>query len=142
MNTARILGWAGTGHRQFLFFAGDEAAPFGYGELNDMPERRDQLWVGHLLLSPAARGRALGVACVQALAARGFEQFAAERVILVVVPENAAAVRCYLRAGFVNCGEEWKQSPAGGAPYRLLRMTMDRTRYAQLRDMGQMIAGD
>lgn len=131
LTAAKIIGWGGLERRQFVFHppCGD---PIGYAELNDMPGRADQQWIGHMLLDPEARGRSLGIACVQALLRVAFHHLASGFVLLVVVPENDRAIRCYLRAGFIHAGDEWKRHPLSGEPYRLLRMVIDRARYARL----------
>lgn len=135
----KVIAWAGPGRRQFLFrmeasepqsSAFATSAPFAYGELNDMPDRPEQKWIGHFVLDPDARGRSIGTACVQALLDHAFDDLAAREVILVVVPANRRAIQCYARAGLDHRGEELKR--LASTTIRLLRMGIDRSRYREL----------
>lgn len=137
LSVQQVLDWGGRGHRQFLLHVASEPAPIAYGELNDMPGTPGAVWLGHILLDPALRGRGVGLACVRALVMLAFDELAAQQIILVVVPDNDAAIGCYLRAGFVHRGDEWKTPTDGRPAYRLLRMTLDRDRFFRLCALGE-----
>lgn len=130
---AKVIAWGAPTHRQWLFRHAPDTAAFGYGELNDMPNQPNQKWIGHLLLAPAARGRSFGVRCVRRLVCMAFDALDADQVLLVVVPANQRAVRCYARAGLEYLGEEWKRRPRLSLPYRLLRMGITHEKFVRTR---------
>lgn len=81
----------------------DDGAPVAYGEVwHDRGEGEAEL--ARLIVEPGHRGRGLGVALVRELSARatavGFDD-----VWVRVVPDNAPAIACYRRAGFVRTTE-------------------------------------
>jgi RimJ/RimL family protein N-acetyltransferase len=129
----KVRQWTARGGRPLMFAESADSAPIAYGEINDMPGHPEQKWIGHLIVSARHRGRSVGVACVDAMLAMAFDVQGGEEVLLVVLPHNAAAVRCYLRAGFVHRGEEWKRRGGVGRAYRLLRMGIERSVYERLR---------
>jgi RimJ/RimL family protein N-acetyltransferase len=53
-------------------------------------------------------------------------------VILVVLPNNVRAVRCYLKAGLTQRGEEWKREPWSSGPYRMVRMGIERAGFERI----------
>jgi ribosomal protein S18 acetylase RimI-like enzyme len=80
-----------------------------YGEVwHDAEE--DEAELARLVVDPAARGRGAGRALVSALLERALGAGFAD-VFLRVRPDNAAALRCYLAAGFVtvdaDAAAEW-----------------------------------
>ena len=126
LTAAKVLAWnKGEGEAFVLLLRGDPW-PHGYGELNRMSNRKGHFWIGHIVVRPDRRRRGFGAALVRLLLARAFEHRRADRVSLIVFPDNRAAIRCYDRVGFVKTGEErhpfagWRTSP------RLWRMEMDR----------------
>ena len=130
LTSAMVIEWGvALGHRAFGFEAGESHRLIGYGELNDMPNRHDQMWIGHVLIDPPLRGRSLGQRVVRRLLDHAFEQCGAREVVLVVVPENAPAIRCYEAAGMSVVAEEFRRNPHTQATYRLLRMNVGRWEY-------------
>lgn len=115
-----------------LLWLSSESRPVGYAELNEMPSRADQLWVGHFILNPKFRGRGLGLRFAEALLARAFVELGACDVLLVVFPGNTAAIRCYERAGFVSLGREDKYFETTGRRHEFLRMGIHVARYRKL----------
>jgi ribosomal protein S18 acetylase RimI-like enzyme len=95
------------------------------------------MWIGHFLVDPMERGRLRGVRFAQALLARAFTNHAASEVLLVVLPDNAVAIRCYERAGFVIVGEERKYFETTRREHRFLRMGIQRDRYRKLVSAGK-----
>lgn len=134
LTAEKVMAWGGPAHRQYVLIAAGETVPLGYAELNDMPHRPQQKWIGHLLLDPARRGTGLGRACVAALLIEAFERLEAEAVVLVVSPSNEPAVACYRGAGLVTLGEEWKRAPWSPTAHKLLRMGIDRRGYEHVRN--------
>ena len=105
-----------------------DASPIGYAELNPMRGRLDQYWMGHVLLQPASRGCGLGVRFVAALLDWARDDLRAERVSLVVFPNNAPAIACYRRVGMTLVGEEYHTLPRMRSKCRLLRFERELTR--------------
>jgi len=134
----KVTAWGQERRGRYLFWSQSSARPAGYAELNEMPDCRQQLWIGHFLLNPACRGRALGLRFAQALLARAFLECDATDVSLVVFPDNTRAVRCYQRAGMVATDRERKYFPATGRECLFLRMGMDRRRFIRLAQTGEM----
>jgi len=122
LTEAKVLGWIESGRRPFLFTREEERLPLGYGELNAMRGRVDHLWLGHVVVRPDQRGKGTGGALVAALLAEAFGPQAVTRVSLIVFPDNTAALQCYVRAGFVQVGEEWHRFGRSGPKQRLLRL--------------------
>ncbi len=117
-----VLGWRVPGHEPFAMTVPGAATPAGYGELNRLADLHRQYWIGHVVVDPAQRGRGHGMHLTRLLLREAFEQRGAQRVTLVVFPENQAALACYRAAGFHDDGEEWHTFPAYGARVRLLRL--------------------
>jgi GNAT superfamily N-acetyltransferase len=111
-----------------------------YGELNRMSGRPDQMWIGHLIVNPAFRGRGVGRRFTQALLARAFQECGAAEVLLLVFPQNRAAVRCYERCGMVVAGQEHKSFPVTRSRHLFLRMSIHVSRFERLVREGRMPA--
>jgi RimJ/RimL family protein N-acetyltransferase len=135
----KVVDWAEQGRsRRFLFWNDPQSGPIGYAELNPMPNDPRLLWIGHFVVDPAWRGRSLGSSLAGALLATAFRHYRATEVVLVVVPENVAAVRCYERAGFMPTGRESKFFKTTQREYTFLRMSLLRARYRQLAAAGRL----
>ena len=85
--------------RGYLLY--EDAEPVAYGEIwDDAEEAESEL--AHLIVHPAARGRGLGRALVHSLVPlAGFDA-----LLMRVHPDNSAARRCYVGAGFAVVDEE------------------------------------
>jgi ribosomal-protein-alanine N-acetyltransferase len=132
LTVEKIDGWSRADQHRFLLWNAPLARPIGYAELDFLSATRDQMWIGHLILDPQVRGCGLSVTFTAALLEQAFERFEAHRVLLLVFPENTAAVRSYVRAGFVSDGYERRQFTPDEAEFALLRMALDRSRYRRL----------
>lgn len=84
----------------------------GYGELW-VDHAAGEVEVARLIVRPPARRRGVGLALTRLLLARARERHSDYDVFLRVRPENATAVRVYLRAGFQRVdaaiAREWNQ---------------------------------
>lgn len=122
--TAQIIReWGGAGHRQRVLL-GAAGAPVAYGEINALDAGVGRYWLGHLIVDPARRGEGLGVCLTRALIDHAFTCCAAQRVVLVVLPSNTPAVRCYRAAGMLADGHEVHYFAAYGRRERLIRFAM------------------
>ena len=131
--TARdITGWRKPGHQPFLLLDATNGTPVGYGELNELTGVPGNYWLGHLLVDPEQRGRGFGIALTRRLLERAFVHAGATRVTLVVFPENAAAVRCYERAGMRRDGYEAHHFEIYNRREQLLRMAADYTTLSRI----------
>ncbi|HVP09849.1 MAG TPA: GNAT family protein [Phycisphaerae bacterium] len=140
LTTEKVIAWGKPGGRRFLFWKAGSPAPIGYAELNNMSERPDQMWIGHFLVDPVHRGHRHGTRLAQTLVAMAFSRLAARDVLLVVFPDNAAAIRCYHRAGMTPMGHERKFFEATGRQHVFLRMGIGATRFRALVAAGQLPA--
>lgn len=138
LTAAKVAAWGEERRERFLLWNGRDDTPIGYAELNEMPKTRDQMWIGHFVLDPACRGQSWGVRFAQALLARAFAERLATDVLLVVIPENLRAIRCYQRAGMINLGQERKHFKSTGREYLFNRMGISRGRFKKLTGQGQM----
>ncbi len=134
----KIIDWGRERHQRLLFWEETASSPIGYAELNEMPSRADQRWIGHFILNPACRGRGLGFRFAEALLARAFVELSATDVLLVVFPDNAAAIKCYERAGLVALGKERKHFETTGFDHVFLRMGIHVARYRRLVQTGSL----
>jgi len=136
LSAAKVAKWGERAEHRLLFWHDTCVDPIGYGELNKMPADPDQMWIGHCILDPAVRGRGFGERFVHALLTRAFDALAAQAVVLVVFPENAAAIRCYLKNGMVITGREEKYFKSTRRRHEFLRMGIDRNHFVRLRAAG------
>lgn len=134
----KVLAWGQERRERFLLWNGRDEFPIGYAELNEMPKTRDQLWIGHFMLDPARRGCGWAVRFAQALIARAFVERQATDVLLVVVPDNDRAIRCYQRAGMIDQGQERKHFKATRRDFLFNRMAISRGRFRKLAGLGQL----
>jgi len=126
LTAEKVAAWKRPGGEAFVLAMGGDDAPAGYGELNPMRSGCGDLWLGHLIVRPDLRGRGVGTFLSRALLSEAFEQRGADRVSLIVFPDNLAALRCYRRAGFITAGEEHHQFGGAGSTHRLLRLEIAR----------------
>ncbi|MBN1512576.1 MAG: GNAT family N-acetyltransferase [Phycisphaerae bacterium] len=124
----KVLAWVRPNGRAYLGFAGSRDVPCLYGELNPMRTNDEHLWIGHVLADPQCRGRGLGQLFVRGLLESGFGEFCAERISLIVFPDNIPAVRCYERVGFTLRGDEHHRFGPQERSHRMLRYEIDRPR--------------
>lgn len=122
LNEEKVLAWRKPSTSAFTLFRDEWDGPIGYGELNPMRTNTHHLWIGHVILDPSWRGQGLGTAFVELLLSEAYRQHRAERVTLIVFPDNSAAIRCYLRAGFRRKGMEYHRFRQSDPKHSLLRL--------------------
>lgn len=138
LTVGRIEAWTEPDDHAFLFWGDDSRIPLGYGELNQMPHRRNHLWLGHLIIAPSHRRKGWGRRLVAALLEEGFVRLRAKEISLVVFPENVAAIRCYRQCGMRAIGDQYKQFGQAGRQYRMIHMGTTAKDYARwLRAQGE-----
>lgn len=122
----KIRAWIQPGCCPMTLVTPESAAPVAYGEINPMPSSGSEYWLGHLIVDPAARGRGVGRRLAAVLLARAFSRLGAQRVSLVVFPDNQAAIACYRAAGMNEDGYESHGFPAYKRRERLVRLAATR----------------
>ena len=124
LTPAKVTGWTRNRGMALLLFGADESLPCGYGELN--PVRRDphHVWLGHLVIDRARRREGLGQELTWSLIDWAFQRGSADRLTLVVFPNNVPAISCYLDCGFRLLGEEFQRFQGLAEPQKLLRFEM------------------
>lgn len=134
----KVVGWKQNGGRVYVLNESAGASsdvpadnidsgsgpsvPIAYGELNPMRNDRGHFWLGHVIINPDLRGRGVGLAFVQSLVHRAFNELNARQISLIVFPDNAPAIRCYKAAGFRETGDEFHYCAPVDARVRLVRM--------------------
>lgn len=124
VSASKVAGWTSRGGEAYLLSRVGDAEFRGYGEINRFSQRRDCCWLGHLLIDPAHRGCGAGKALTELLVRVAARRFGAKTLVLVVFPENEAAIRCYERCGFVYCKDEFHRFAGRGHCQRLLRFEL------------------
>lgn len=137
LTAAKVMAWGRDRSNRMLLWDAASATPIGYTELNEMPNERDHLWIGHFLLAPHLRGRGLGKQFVCATLARGFLDFEAREVSLVVFPENHSAIRVYECGGMKAVGREFKYFKESRTRHEFVRMSIRRTAYDRMVAAGE-----
>ena len=132
LTSRKVVEWVKPGGSAYALCRADGHGPstlVGYCELNPIRSRTTDLWIGHVVIRPADRGRGYGRFFLRWLSAEALDRRGAERICLVVFPRNAPAIRCYESAGFRRVGEELHRTGASGSSYRLLRYELTQTDY-------------
>lgn len=132
LTASKVIAWIAPEGAPLLFHRHGEDRPLGYLELNPMPGDFGHYWLGHCVIDPAWRGLGLGRQMIRTCLELAFRYRRAQRVSLVVFPENSPAIRCYGYAGFVIAGDQYKHFPTTGRQHRMLQMTIDRSRFLSL----------
>lgn len=125
LTTAKVAAWGGDG-RRLMFWSDVSVTPIGYAEINGMVGRPGQMWIGHCIVDPAFAGRGLGGRFVRGLLTIAFDLLAADRVLLVVFPDNIGAIRCYEKNGMAITGRERRYFKTVGRQHVLVRMEIDK----------------
>jgi RimJ/RimL family protein N-acetyltransferase len=133
LTAAKVVAWPGSSGAPMLMYTEGEPQPLGYLELNPMPGELGHLWIGHCVVRPDTRSRGLGRRMVSLVLDQAFAFRNANRVSLVVFPENTAAVQCYRAAGFLDEGEQIKFFQTTGRQHDMIQMSMDICRYREVR---------
>jgi ribosomal protein S18 acetylase RimI-like enzyme len=117
-------------HSYLLF---DADRPVGYGEIW-LDDEEDEVELARIIVDPEVRGRGVGGELVRALLGPALDAGYSE-VFLRVRPDNAPAIRTYLRTGFVDVPDalmaEWNE----GQPvaYRWMRYAGEQVDAGELR---------
>jgi len=122
LSTEKILAWAGEDRHSFCLIEKQDEIPASYGEINVLQSHDHEYWLGHLIVDPKRRCRGLGRLFTRMLLRHAFHEFRAERVSLVVFPENTAAVKTYRSAGMVEDGYETHTFKPYNRQEKLLRL--------------------
>ena len=97
----------------------DGGGPVGYGEVW-VDHAAGEVELGHVIVDPHYRGQGIGALLVRGLVDRARRYF--HTVALRVRPENAAARRCYERAGFTRADPEVERAWNEGQPHEYVWM--------------------
>ncbi len=126
LTPAKVVGWVKPRGRALLLFEDRGDLPCGYAELNPLRNSPDQIWLGHLVLDPRLRGRGIGKRMTQLLIEAGLADPQIDRLVMVVFPDNHAAVSCYRAVGFrVTRRERHRFGPRPG-DHAMLRLEITR----------------
>ena len=105
--------------QSYLFIDGDR--PVGYGEVW-LDDDEDEVELARLIVDPSLRRRGIGADLVRALLKPAIAAGHPD-IFLRVRPDNAVAIKTYLRVGFVDVSQqemaEW--NAAQPLPYRWMR---------------------
>jgi RimJ/RimL family protein N-acetyltransferase len=126
LTAAKVVGWTRPTDRPVLLFEGAQCLPCGYAELNPLRDLKTQLWIGHLVIDPTRRGGGLGQRFTRMLLAEAFAAPWVERAVMIVFPDNEAALRCYEACGFRVTRREQHRFPPHRRHHSLLRMEITR----------------
>lgn len=139
LTAEKVLAWCRPTDHPFMLMPRGSDCPCGYAELNPMRWHPDQFWIGHVILDPATRGQGVGTQFMELLADMGFETLGAQRLLLIVFPDNEPAIACYRRTGFELCGQEHHRFGPHRRRYRMLRFALEPCRWqaAQASRIGQ-----
>ncbi|MCP4593920.1 MAG: GNAT family N-acetyltransferase [bacterium] len=123
LTARKVLAWAQSRGVPCLLCEGESDDPIGYAELNVMRNCPDQLWIGHVILDPVWRGCGHGVSFMRLLLDHAFDALGAQRVSLIVFPDNHQAIRCYVAAGMMIQGEQFHKYGRPLSSHRMLHLT-------------------
>jgi len=122
LTAVKVVSWKRPLSQRMLGTIKSNPLPIAYGELNPMSKDPGHLWIGHVVLDPNYRQRGLGRGFVEAICRVGWDQMGADRISLIVFPDNLPAIKCYQRVGFQEIGEEHHAFGGRGPRLRLLRL--------------------
>jgi len=126
----KILAWTARGGEALVLRSTLDDSMIGYGEVNAFEGRGRETWLGHIIIDPAKRGSGLGFELTCELLRHTFVVREASRVSLIVFPDNAAAVNCYLRAGFQVVRTERHRPADSNELLSLVRLELTAREYA------------
>ncbi len=122
LTAAKVVGWVRPQGHRLLGAIKATPIPIAYGELNPMKQEPGHLWIGHVVVDPNYRQRGLGRDFVEAICQAGWDDMGADRISLIVFPDNLPAIKCYKKVGFHEVGEEHHAFGHRGPRQRLLRL--------------------
>jgi RimJ/RimL family protein N-acetyltransferase len=118
LTAEKVIGWTSPVGRPYILVRVGQHVPYGYAELNPWRGSELHLWIGHVIVDPALRGKGIGGELTRLLVEKAFAT-GARRISLIVFPDNQPAIRSYVRAGFELCGDEYHRF--GRRRHRMLR---------------------
>jgi ribosomal-protein-alanine N-acetyltransferase len=122
VDAATVRAWADEDDvATFLLL--DGRTPIAYGEAW-VDDEEGEVELARLIVRPDRRGEGVGRTLVEALVAHAHRLH--PLATMRVVPENAAARRCYAAAGFVRVGPEEEQAWNAGQPTAYVWMVRPR----------------
>ncbi len=122
LTAVKVTKWIRPNGHRMLGLVQSNPLPIAYGELNPMMREPGHLWIGHVVVDPFYRQRGLGSHFVEAVCQFGWDNMGADKISLIVFPDNRAAIKCYRRVGFYEIGEEHHAFSDHGPRIRLLRL--------------------
>lgn len=136
LTAEKVIAWKRPNGTALVAVERVGTAPIGYAELNPMKGDanrqaglHEHLWIGHVVVAPQLRGGGIGQAFVHSLLAYAFGTLAADRITLVVFPENRSAIQCYQSVGFSIVQEERHRFGKSSTRHKLLRLSLDASGY-------------
>ncbi len=139
LTAAKVQAWGRNGGNRYLYWQGPAWQPLGYAELNPMPDRPHDFWIGHFIIAPDARGGGRGRQFFQSLLCHAFIQLGAKEVLLIVSPDNVRAIQCYEASGMTPAGRETKYFRNRRRRYEFVRMIMSLARFRRWATEGRII---
>jgi RimJ/RimL family protein N-acetyltransferase len=82
----------------------DEDELLGYCEISDYIRKYDSAMLSRVIIAPQNRNKGLGEFMIKEALRFGFKELGLNRIGLGVFDFNHAAIRCYLKVGFVHEG--------------------------------------
>ena len=129
----RLLRWAAADPPATYLFSvrrPGESRVIGHAEIGRTDPRLPSVHLMRLLIGPPElRGHGLGLALVRELVRYSFQELSAHRVSLSVFEANAAAIRCYEKAGFRLEGTLREARSYGGRYLNLCVMAILRSEW-------------
>ena len=107
----------------------DRGTILGYCELAQHNPRWGLAILSRVMVSPRRRHAGLGRLMVSQAVRFGFEELNLHRIGLSVFDFNQAAIRCYLRVGFVLEGTQRQSAKVGGSYWNCHFMSLLRTEW-------------
>lgn len=120
LTAAKVRAWRPANGTAFVLREGGTGV--AYAELNPLPGVAGACWIGHLIVAPERRRRGVGTALVRGLVRYAADTLRAQRVCLIVFPENVAALRCYEAAGFCRARTEYHRFAAVRGLQKVVRL--------------------
>lgn len=106
LTSQKVLQWITPNTHAFVLLNPRQKTLVGYGEVNPVRADPRSWWLGHIVIAPDYRRQGLGTAWVRRLTQLAHGYFGADRVSLIVFPDNLPAIAAYNAAGFDFSGVE------------------------------------